>query len=102
MSSLLKAVSIYKKEYYKNNMSTSSPYVLSVNVSIKIYPRWLSGWGIIGVILSLIVTVIGAFNLNFISGVVNTIFNAPIAIQEMVLALWLIVKGFNQPLESTQ
>lgn len=83
-------------------MTTSSPYVLSVNVSIKFIPEWLSGWGIIGVILSLIVTVIGAFNLNFISGVVNTIFNAPIAIQEMVLALWLIVKGFNQPLESTQ
>ena len=59
----------------------------------------LSGWGIIGVILSLIVTVIGAFNLNFLSGTLNAMFNAPIAIQEMVLAVWLIVKGFNHPIK---
>ena len=66
----------------------------------KLIPRWLSGWGIIGVILSLIVTVIGAFNHDFLIGTVNTLFNAPIAVQEMVLAVWLIAKGFNQPIES--
>ena len=65
----------------------------------KLIPRWLSGWGIIGVILSLMATVIGAFNHDFLIGTVNTILNAPIGIQEMVLAVWLIVKGFNRPIE---
>jgi hypothetical protein len=61
----------------------------------KIIPRWLSGWGIIAVVLSLTATVIGAFNHNFLEGAGNTILNAPIGIQEMVLAIWLIIKGFN-------
>lgn len=55
----------------------------------KLIPRWLSGWGFIGAILSL-----AAFLLK-LSGIDLSIFFLPIAVQEMVFAVWLIVKGFN-------
>jgi hypothetical protein len=61
----------------------------------KIVPRWLSGWGIIGAVLGLAAVVTGAFNHDFLKGTANTILNVPIGVQEMVLAIWLIVKGFN-------
>jgi hypothetical protein len=55
----------------------------------KLSPRWLSGWGLIGATLVLAVGLLGMF------GVALEILWAPLAVQEMVLALWLIVKGFN-------
>ena len=55
----------------------------------KLIPRWLSVWGIIGGILYLAVPLLGMF------GSALDILMAPLAVQEMVLALWLIVKGFN-------
>ncbi len=62
----------------------------------KRVPRWLSVWGLIGAPLML-----AAGFLVLISGDPNsplsTILYAPLALQEMVLAIWLIVKGFNSP-----
>ena len=55
----------------------------------KLIPRWLAGWGFIGSILVLAVGVLGMF------GLVLEILWAPLGVQEMVLAVWLIVKGFN-------
>ena len=55
----------------------------------KLIPRWLSVWGLIGSILYLAVPLLGMF------GSVLEILYAPLALQEMVFAVWLIVKGFN-------
>lgn len=55
----------------------------------KLIPRWLSGWGIIGAIPYLAAGVIGVFGLNL------EILMMPLALQEMVMAVWLIMKGFN-------
>jgi hypothetical protein len=68
----------------------------SILYKSRLIPRWLSGWGIIGAVLCLAATTVGAFNHDFLVGTGNTILNAPIGVQEMVLAVWLIVKGFNQ------
>lgn len=57
----------------------------------KLIPRWLSGWGLIGAILYFAAGIIGMF------GVEAGYLLAPLGLQEMVLALWLIVKGFNSP-----
>jgi len=60
----------------------------------KRVPRWLSVWGLIGAPLML-----AAGFLVLIDGDPNsplsTALYAPLALQEMVLAIWLIVKGFN-------
>jgi len=61
----------------------------------KIIPRWLAVWGLFGAALSLAVTLFSLFNPDFVVSWVHTLLNTPIALQEMVLAIWLIVKGFN-------
>ena len=61
----------------------------------KLIPRWLSGWGVLGAVLSLAATVVGSFTHDFGMASVNTYLSAPIGLQEMVFAVWLIAKGFN-------
>ncbi len=61
----------------------------------QLIPRWLSGWGIFGAVLSLAATVLAAFTQDFGMDTVNTFLNIPIGLQEMVLAVWLIAKGFK-------
>ncbi|MFC2026246.1 DUF4386 domain-containing protein [Chloroflexota bacterium] len=56
----------------------------------KLVPRWLSVWGILGALLSLVNYFPEFFGINSID-----ILFLPIALQEMVFAVWLIVKGVN-------
>jgi len=61
----------------------------------KLIPRWLSVWGLIGAPLMLAA---GLLPLLFGEDPNSTLSNAlyfPLASQEMVFAVWLIVKGFN-------
>jgi hypothetical protein len=61
----------------------------------KLIPRWLSVWGLIAVVLHLTLTgLAGLANLSE-PALVQVAANAPILVQEMVMAVWLIVKGFN-------
>jgi len=60
----------------------------------RLVPRWLSGWGLIGATLFLAAGLLGMFGLSPFS-TTSTILVLPHALQEMVLAVWLIVKGFN-------
>ena len=56
----------------------------------KLVPQWLSGWGLIGAVLTLTLGVIAMFGMDF------QILWVPIGVQEMVLAIYLITKGFNK------
>jgi hypothetical protein len=62
----------------------------------RLVPRWLSGWGLVGATLLVVSTVSSGLAQDFGFTTVNTVLNIPIGLQEMVLAVWLIVKGFNQ------
>ena len=55
----------------------------------RLIPRWLSGWGFVGAIVYLATGVLALFgtNLEFLL--------ALLGVQEMIMALWLIIKGFN-------
>ena len=55
----------------------------------KLIPRWLSIWGLIGAVLYLAAPLLAMF------GIVFEILMAPLALQEMVLAIWLIARGFS-------
>ena len=59
----------------------------------KLIPRFISIWGLIGAILLLGEGLLGMFGFSPTSTI--SIFSLPIAVQEMVFAVWLIVKGFN-------
>jgi hypothetical protein len=56
-------------------------------------PKWPSGWGIAAIILTIAACLLAWFSRTPLT--TYTIVLLPIAIQEMVLAIWLIVKGFN-------
>ena len=67
---------------------------------MRLVPRWLSGWGIVGAVLyfiapfvSLISPLHPAFGfesrIGFLIG--------PLAVQEMIFAVWVIIMGFNHP-----
>ena len=55
----------------------------------RLIPRWISGWGIVAAVLYL------AGGLIAIFGTTLDILLLPMLPQEMVMAAWLIVKGFN-------
>lgn len=61
----------------------------------KLIPRWLSGWGLIAAALCLISGILVMFNIIEFFTPVQIAINIPIALQEIVLAVWLIAKGFN-------
>jgi len=61
----------------------------------KLVPRWLSGWGLVGTTLTILASFLIMFRLIEIISPTYLVLNLPMALQEMVLAVLLIVKGFN-------
>ena len=55
----------------------------------RLVPRWLSTWGLVGAALGIVPPLGGMFGLSL------GILVAPLALQEMVMAVWLIAKGFS-------
>jgi hypothetical protein len=62
----------------------------------RLVPRWLSGWGLVAGVLSLVATLYAGFTQDFGFTTFNTVLNIPIGLQEMTLAVYLIAKGFNR------
>jgi hypothetical protein len=63
----------------------------------RLVPRWLSIWGLIGGVGILIYGTLGVFGTNAAAFDATALLAAPIAVQEMVFASWLILKGFGAP-----
>ncbi len=66
----------------------------------RLVPRWLSGWGLVSITLVVISGTLVLFHLAEPLGTTQVVLALPIAVQEMVLAVWLIAKGFN-PVSAT-
>jgi hypothetical protein len=62
----------------------------------RLVPRWLSGWGLVATALTIFATWLVMFRLIDIITTSYLVLNIPMVLQEMVLAVWLIVKGFRQ------
>jgi Domain of unknown function (DUF4386) len=58
----------------------------------RLVPRWLSEWGLVGAVLYIGAPLLRIFGRSF------DFLYGPLALQEMVMAVWLIVKGF-EPVE---
>ena len=56
----------------------------------RLVPRWLSAWGLVGAALSIVPSLGGMFGLSSLG-----VLSLPLFLQEMVMAVWLIAKGFN-------
>jgi hypothetical protein len=61
----------------------------------KLIPRWLSLWGLIGAALIVLLGLSGILGLGMGFNSPFALLAIPIAVQEMVFAVWLIFKGFN-------
>ncbi len=59
-------------------------------------PRWLSVWGLVGVPLMFLSGLLVMFeSLNSSASALNVLV-VPLAVQEMAMAVWMIVKGFDE------
>jgi hypothetical protein len=61
----------------------------------KLVPQWLSGWGFIALILGFAAGMLAMFGFFGPTSTISDVLQIPIFLQEMVLAVWLIAKGFN-------
>jgi hypothetical protein len=64
----------------------------------RLIPRWLSGWGLIGAVLYFVANFLSMFGPLHIAPDIGSgigLLMIPLAVQEMVFAVWMIVKGFN-------
>jgi hypothetical protein len=61
----------------------------------KLVPAWISIWGFIAILLNLTTSFLILFHLQSPFSTMNSVMNFPIFLQEMVMAVWLIVKGFD-------
>jgi len=61
----------------------------------KLIPRWITAFGIVAIVLHIATAVLVLIGLQEHFDTGNLILNLPIAIQEMVMAVYFIVKGFR-------
>ncbi len=61
----------------------------------RLIPRWLSGWGLVAIAMVMASAVLVMLGLIENFSTPQLVLAAPIGLQEMVLAVWLIAKGFN-------
>ena len=80
--------------------SIGSFMISTIFYQMRLIPRWLSGWGLIGSALYFIAPFISllspshpAFGFESMIGFLI----GPLAVQEMVFAFWAIIKGFKDP-----
>ena len=94
MGSFVKAWNTWGWAFYVFVFAIGALIFYTALYQSKLVPRWISVWGWISAILIMISALMATFEVNL----PETIFGLlvlPIAVQEMVMALWLIIKGFN-------
>lgn len=71
---------------------TSSALILNYLLfRYALVPKWLSAWGFLGALITMTIVLLKFYDMQ-----VSEALDFVIGIQEMVFALWLIVKGFNE------
>jgi hypothetical protein len=62
---------------------------------LRVVPRWLSGWGLISIAITMAVTLVAMLSSTDLDS--YSLLLMPLAVQEMVFAVWLIARGFKLP-----
>lgn len=89
LGTLLMQASFWLSIYVSIVFSIGALMIYYLFYQSKLIPRWLSIWGFVGAIIYLAEPLLAMF------GSEMEILFAPLALQEMVFAIWLIVKGFS-------
>jgi hypothetical protein len=72
----------------------------SVLFRARLVPRWIPGWALIAAVPYLADAFLGLFSVVSQSSPLHTAMVAPLALNELVLAGWLIVRGFRPEAEA--
>jgi uncharacterized membrane protein len=78
--------------------SVGTLMIFALFYQTRLIPRWLSGWGLIGAVLYFFANFASMFSPLHLAPSLDSglgLLMIPTAIQEMVFAVWMIVKGFN-------
>jgi hypothetical protein len=68
----------------------------------KLVPRWISGWGLVGAVLYWAASLLVMFALITPLSTIHIVLQAPLGLQEIALALWLIFKGFDATVTTSE
>lgn len=68
----------------------------------RLVPRWITVWGLAAIVPYLAAEFMPMFALLGPESSTATLLYIPMAVQEMVLAVWLIAKGFNSPASASK
>lgn len=66
----------------------------------SIVPLWLAAWGLAGSALTLVATILYMMDLIAVVTTAYIMLNVPTAVFEIVLAVYLIAKGFRRPVSA--
>ena len=80
--------------------AVSALILYSVLFRTRLVPRWLSVWGLVAAISYLVGVVLAVYGTDPVSST-ETVLDLPMAVQEMVLAVWLLIRGFR-PISASQ
>ncbi len=72
-------------------------YILMIKS--KLIPLWLSIWGGLGALLSVLASLLVLFGSIDIITSGYIILNIPTALLELILGFWLIIKGFDKSIQ---
>jgi len=61
----------------------------------RLVPRWLSAWGLLGAGLALAGALLVMLRVTTLLSTTQILLSALIGVQEMVLAVWLLFRGFD-------
>ena len=89
LGALLKAVNVQINPVMEIVFSLGALMIYAIFFQSQLIPRWLSAWGLFGAVLFLATGLLDLFGPNW------EFLLYLLALQEMVMALWLIIKGFN-------
>jgi Domain of unknown function (DUF4386) len=76
-------------------LGVSALILYGVLFRARLVPAWLSLWGLVGGALILLEGIVLTYGVE-LSETVQAVVAAPIGLNEMVLAVWLIVRGFDE------
>jgi hypothetical protein len=61
----------------------------------RLIPRWLSAWGLLGAALALVGALLVMLRVTTLLSTTQVLLSALIGVQELALAVWLLLRGFD-------
>ena len=68
----------------------------------RIVPRWIASWGLVGIVFYAAADLLAMYAVIGADSAVQVAMFMPLAVQEMVLAVWMIVRGFRPAAGATR